>query len=67
MLAKQRFKQLVFKLFYGVTYNLAHRKNSSGASTFSRPLSSARLAFNGLVALEAVHHATEQLPKRRRL
>ena len=34
---------------------------------FSRSLSSARLAFNALVALEAVHHATQQLSKRRRL
>jgi hypothetical protein len=34
---------------------------------FSRSLSSARLAFNALVALEAVHHATQQLSKRCRL
>ena len=31
------------------------------------PPSSARLAFNALFASEAVHHATQQLSKRRRL
>jgi len=48
--------------------NLTRRiKNASQKRHgFYRSLSSAWLAFNALVALEAVHHAIQQLSKRRR-